>query len=523
MMSCGNPLCQCADIDSSKQCHCRCGVHFCNEKCFIQAWNMGHSRTCRHTKEINDLVQQQQLHQGALQKGQSAMQQIVKVALGLDNDRVSGFEEFDHLSELGKGAFARVKKVACRRTGKIFAMKTVDKDVIAKRGMDSQLRTEISVHQRLEHANIIRMHAHFEEQGSVHLLLEHAAEGQLFELLQRQGCLSQTRAARIFADVSSALMHLHTRGIAHRDVKAENVLLCSGQVAKLADFGWCAELPNGQTSCTFCGTIDYLAPEVVVREAHDTRMDVWAAGVLLFVMLVGELPFAAQTLTEKFERIRKVELRIPEHLSPAAHEVISGMLKRSPEDRMLLAEAMRHELVEASGCGTCIRHNSDCSTDAGESESESESESEFESQIDADNQQHQSQLSPEKSKKPKNPLAQHSFALNLKALDAKAENLTGTEQSLASARGAVPLPPFTARGKLQTDPFANLRSWIDAQKAQEAPTTNSCQHKAQPQLALVQLAQELEMRLGKKLGGSMTSRGKLENPGLNSSGCKTHR
>lgn len=488
---------------------------------------MGHCSTCSESKAIHDSIQR------AEAVGSSVLAKIVSVALVPQNlnltpstsQNIQGdrrvpevgkashqLADFQELSDLGKGAFACVKKVACKKTGGVFAMKTVAKDSISKRGMEHQLHLEIETQQRLDHANIIHMHTHFEDQTFLYLVLEHAEGGSVFEHLQRRGRLMETEASQIFAQVTEALLYLHANGVAHRDVKAENVLFCSGHVAKLADFGWCAQFSEGQTSCAFCGTVDYVAPEIVVREPHDTRVDVWSTGVLLFLMLVGKLPFTADTLAEKFERIRKVQFSLPADLSPEACEVISGLLKRHPADRMLLDAAIHHDLIHDRGAGKCTV-GLDSSTDVGESVASVSSGGWSTSVSNSDASQFVASAgtyatcdtcttlrgAPEESFS--KPAAASSFnvklGLNLKKLDA----MRGTDQpTLTQSRGMM---PFTARGKLQTDPLANLHSWIQEQKAQGEYTGES---HSKP--ALVELAHEIEARLRNSAAGALTSRSK---------------
>ncbi|CAE8606952.1 unnamed protein product, partial [Polarella glacialis] len=127
-----------------------------------------------------------------------------------------------------------------------------------------------------------------------------------------------------------ALDHLHRHGIVHRDLKPENILMCShadGTKAKLADFGWCAELEvDGTQRHTFCGTWDYLSPEMVQNEPHDKGVDIWACGVLLFEMLTGKPPFAAANQVKAMNRIMTVDLKVPDTVSPSGTALMHKLL-----------------------------------------------------------------------------------------------------------------------------------------------------------------------------------------------------
>eukprot|EP00971_Amphidinium_carterae_P277425 5505795-Amphidinium_carterae.1 len=207
----------------------------------------------------------------------------------------------------------------------------------------------------MSHPNIIALHASFEDTDSVYLLLEYANGGSLYNMMQRHGRLIEKQAAKIFVDTAKAVMHLHAKGIIHRDVKPENVLLCEGSsVAKLADFGWCAEMPkDGAERYTFCGTWDYLAPEMLHNEPHGAPVDVWTLGILLFEMLVGKPPFAEVKRVEALRRITIVEFSYPADITASARDLISQMLVRAPEQRLPLQKAICHKWVlELSERGT---------------------------------------------------------------------------------------------------------------------------------------------------------------------------
>lgn len=150
-------------------------------------------------------------------------------------------------------------------------------------------------------------------------------------------------------DVCRALVHLHHQGIAHRDVKPENVLLFPGGRAKLADFGWCAELTH-EGRRTFCGTMDYLSPEMVLRRPHDHRLDIWAAGVLLYEMLAGEPPFQAKSTIESVQRILIADIQLPAIITPVAGDLIHGLIQVDPNDRILLKDALCHPWFQNLEC-----------------------------------------------------------------------------------------------------------------------------------------------------------------------------
>jgi len=247
---------------------------------------------------------------------------------------------------IGSGSYGMVTKVVHKPTAEIFAMKTITKKKVLEHQMTKYLACEVKTQIKVQHPNILRLIYYFEDAQSVFLLLEYAKGGSLFSLLRKCGYLPEPEVAGLFVDVASALDYLHRNGIVHRDLKPENILMCDGNVAKLADFGWCAELnKDGGLRHTFCGTWDYLSPEMVNNEPHDFTVDIWALGVLLFEMLTGKPPFTASSQMKAMNRITRVDLQIPDVVSDLARDLISRLIVRDRRRRLGLADAVRHPWV----------------------------------------------------------------------------------------------------------------------------------------------------------------------------------
>lgn len=254
-------------------------------------------------------------------------------------------ECFEHLCDLGSGACGSVTKVMEKETQEIFALKAIEKSRVAQHRLQDHVLREVETQRGLDHPNVVRLYDCFEDEQRVYLLLEYAPGGHLFSRIQKCGRLPDPEAAAIFVDVVRALVDLHERGIIHRDLKPENVLLFPRGHAKLADFGWCAELQSAGRM-TFCGTMDYLSPEMVSRQLHDHRVDTWAVGVLLYEMLVGSPPFYAKSTNQSIQRILSADLRFPDSLSADAKELIQSLLQVEPGKRMALGDAATHRWVQ---------------------------------------------------------------------------------------------------------------------------------------------------------------------------------
>ncbi|CAK0825787.1 unnamed protein product, partial [Prorocentrum cordatum] len=262
-------------------------------------------------------------------------------------------EDFVTLGEsLGNGSYGSVTKVKHAATGEIFAMKAIPKKKVTEHQMNAYLFREVSTQFRMDHPNIIKLFYWFEDASYVSLLLEYADGGSLFSVMRKRQRVPEPEAARLFLDVSAALHYLHRKGIVHRDLKPENILMVGGTdsgrgaVAKLADFGWCGELKkDGEQRNTFCGTWDYLSPEMVENEPHGPAVDVWAMGVLLYEMLCGRPPFTDPNQKKAMDRITQVDLRFGESTPVLAMDLMRGLLKREPDARLTLEDAIRQPWV----------------------------------------------------------------------------------------------------------------------------------------------------------------------------------
>ena len=247
-------------------------------------------------------------------------------------------EDFEFLAALGAGSCGSVSKVSHKFTGEIYALKAIQRR-LQNHHLQEYIVREVATQKQLKHPNIVKLYEHFQDEENVYLLLEFAPEGSLYSKIRAQHSLAHAEAASVFVDVSEALAHLHRHGIAHRDLKPENVLLFPGGRAKLADFGWCAELTNDGRK-TFCGTMDYLSPEMVSQRPHDHRVDIWGLGVLLYEMMTGDPPFAGRNNAQVLECILSADLIMPVSMPEGAADLIHALLKVNPEERLTLSAAL---------------------------------------------------------------------------------------------------------------------------------------------------------------------------------------
>mmetsp|Transcript_120833 Transcript_120833/g.337169 ORF Transcript_120833/g.337169 Transcript_120833/m.337169 type:complete len:419 (-) Transcript_120833:42-1298(-) len=256
---------------------------------------------------------------------------------------------------LGKGYFGEVWE--CKRavaTGdqqvdkKPIAVKKVPLSILKQHHLTDQMDREIGILRSLRHPFIVQLHFDFRDDSHVYLGMEFAEGGGMFDLLSKSGKFSNEIAAQYFYEVCDALEYLHTlpEKIIHRDIKPENILLDKEGHVKLADFGWSNYMEkNAGSRATFCGTPDYLAPEMIRGEGHNESLDMWEMGVLLYEMTVGKSPFGASSQEATCRLILRCELRFPSGMNPDAQDLITNLCKLRPEERLTASQAKRHAFV----------------------------------------------------------------------------------------------------------------------------------------------------------------------------------
>jgi len=252
--------------------------------------------------------------------------------------------DFDIGKPLGRGKFGCVYLAREKTTKYICALKVLFKSQLAKAGVEYQLRREIEIQSHLRHPNILRLYGYFYDDNRVYLILEYAGKGELYKVLQKEGRFSEEKTSRFIAMLADALRYCHTKHVIHRDIKPENLLLGVKGELKIADFGWSVHAPNNRRQ-TLCGTLDYLPPEMIEGAEHDSTVDVWSLGVLMYEFLVGKPPFEAEEYVETYNRIAKVDLKYPPYLSEEAKDLMNRLLVKSPKDRLPLDTCLQHPFI----------------------------------------------------------------------------------------------------------------------------------------------------------------------------------
>ncbi|PAN31176.1 hypothetical protein PAHAL_5G402000 [Panicum hallii] len=248
---------------------------------------------------------------------------------------------------LGEGNFGKVKYARHIATGAHFAIKILDRSKILSLRINDQIRREIGTLKLLKHPNVVRLHEVAASKTKIYMVLEFVNGGELFDKIAVKGKLSEHEGRRLFQQLIDGVSYCHDKGVYHRDLKPENVLVDRKGNIKISDFGLSAlpqHLGNDGLLHTTCGSPNYIAPEVLQNRGYDGSLsDIWSCGVILYVMLVGYLPFDDRNLVVLYQKIFKGDCQIPKWLSPAAQDLLRKILEPNPMKRINITGIKEHE------------------------------------------------------------------------------------------------------------------------------------------------------------------------------------
>uniref|UniRef100_A0AAR2K5E9 Ribosomal protein S6 kinase n=1 Tax=Pygocentrus nattereri TaxID=42514 RepID=A0AAR2K5E9_PYGNA len=262
--------------------------------------------------------------------------------IDISNHVKEGFEkadpsQFELLKVLGQGSYGKVflvRKIKGSDTGQLYAMKVLKKATLKVRDrVRSKMERDILA--EVNHPFIVKLHYAFQTEGKLYLILDFLRGGDLFTRLSKEVMFTEEDVKFYLAELALALDHLHSLGIIYRDLKPENILLDEEGHIKITDFGLSKEaIDHDKRAYSFCGTIEYMAPEVVNRRGHTQSADWWSFGVLMFEMLTGSLPFQGKDRKETMALILKAKLGMPQFLSPEVQSLLRALFKRNPSNRL---------------------------------------------------------------------------------------------------------------------------------------------------------------------------------------------
>ncbi|XP_062873620.1 calcium/calmodulin-dependent protein kinase (CaM kinase) II beta 1 isoform X8 [Trichomycterus rosablanca] len=261
-------------------------------------------------------------------------------------------DEYQLYEELGKGAFSVVRRCVKLCSGQEYAAKIINTKKLSARD-HQKLEREARICRLLKHPNIVRLHDSISEEGFHYLLFDLVTGGELFEDIVAREYYSEADASHCIQQILEAVLHCHQMGVVHRDLKPENLLLaskCKNAAVKLADFGLAIEVQGDQQAWFgFAGTPGYLSPEVLRKEAYGKPVDIWACGVILYILLVGYPPFWDEDQHKLYQQIKAGAYDFPspewDTVTPEAKNLINQMLTINPAKRITAQEALKHPWV----------------------------------------------------------------------------------------------------------------------------------------------------------------------------------
>ncbi|XP_023202083.1 calcium/calmodulin-dependent protein kinase type II delta 1 chain isoform X5 [Xiphophorus maculatus] len=261
-------------------------------------------------------------------------------------------DEYQLYEELGKGAFSVVKRCMKISTGHEYAAKIINTKKLSARD-HQKLEREARICRLLKHANIVRLHDSISEEGFHYLVFDLVTGGELFEDIVAREYYSEADASHCIQQILEAVLHCHQMGVVHRDLKPENLLLASklkGAAVKLADFGLAIEVQGDQQAWFgFAGTPGYLSPEVLRKDPYSKPVDMWACGVILYILLVGYPPFWDEDQHRLYQQIKAGAYDFPspewDTVTAEAKDLINKMLTINPAKRVTAADALKHPWI----------------------------------------------------------------------------------------------------------------------------------------------------------------------------------
>ncbi|CAD8205925.1 unnamed protein product [Paramecium octaurelia] len=253
-------------------------------------------------------------------------------------------KDFEFIRCIGMGGFSKVYMVREKRSGQFYAMKLIEKNSIISQNKQIIIQNERDIMSNLNHPFIVKIQYAFESRRYLVFVLEYCSGGELFFLLRKVKRMSEEQAFFYFAEICLGMKHLHDRSIIYRDIKPENILIDFDGHVRIADFGLSKQLDQ-EIAYSFCGSPEYMAPEMLLKQGHNLQLDLYCLGALLYELITGLPPFYSRNTDEIYQRILNQKLSYPQHvqMSPLLKELLNGLLAKNPKNRIDKIETLlRH-------------------------------------------------------------------------------------------------------------------------------------------------------------------------------------
>ena len=249
---------------------------------------------------------------------------------------------------IGTGAFSVVMLAFDEENKFSLACKVVPKDRLHSGDLHERFETEVHIFQQLSHPGIVKLFDLLKDEHNYYIFMEYCPNGELFQFIVDNGNLTESQGRFVVREILETLQYIHSRGVAHRDMKPENLLLSDTGHVKLSDFGLSKFVGSSGMCETPCGSPCYASPECLSGEAYNAMTsDVWSTGVILFAMLTGQLPWTKRNQVQLFQQIRAGKYNVPEFLSESCREFIRGLMTVDITKRLTIEQALQHPWMVA--------------------------------------------------------------------------------------------------------------------------------------------------------------------------------
>ena len=291
-----------------------------------------------HLADIEDFLSQKVNTIGEVSKNGVVMPKIDSNTVFSSHKKVKDvkLEDFKVLKVIGRGSFGKVNLVEYLPTHETYAMKSLKKDLLIEQEQIENTLLEKEILQTIDYPLLCGLVFCFQTEERIYFIMPFLSGGELFQHLRKFRTFDEEKVRFYGAQIALALEYLHSKGIVYRDLKPENILMDEQGYLKLADFGMAKKLKDDEKAMSFCGTPEYLAPEIITMEGHDKNADWWSFGILLFEMLCGLPPFYVENLDKMYELIKTSSVKFPKriNLSEDAKDIIRKLLEKNPKKRL---------------------------------------------------------------------------------------------------------------------------------------------------------------------------------------------
>ena len=276
-------------------------------------------------------------------RSKSCTGENLEKGLGYELTTLKDMKQFILGDKLGQGSFGTVRLATHLLTGERVAIKILERARIKEKIDKTRIDREISILKRLIHPYIIRIYSVIETHSSLNIVQEYANGKDFLDYLVEKKKLDEQEACKYFQQIISAIEYLHKQGISHRDLKPENMILTKSNELKLIDFGLSNTYTQGELLSTACGSPCYAAPEMLEGKRYSGALiDIWASGIILYVMLVGQLPFDDSCLGDLYKKIKSGKYKVPKGISKDAKDLIKNILEVNPRKRFKISQIKAH-------------------------------------------------------------------------------------------------------------------------------------------------------------------------------------